>query len=286
MTMLAGKVAVVTGAASGIGARTAEIFVREGARVLIADLRRDRGERLARTLGESGSFIRTDVTVEADVERMIAHAVERFGRLDCLVNNAGKSDAYTNILELNLEQLDAIIAVHLRGVLAGLKHAARVMIAQGSGSIINIGSVAGIRAGGGAHCYSAAKAAAIHITRCAAAELGEKGIRVNSVSPGVTATGAIAKDLGMARADEVDEHPEYAEAAIRAILPRYQPLVRVIQTDDIAQAVVFLASDASRMITGHNLVVDGGSSAGWPIAAGRSDSELFLRTLREALPGA
>ena len=141
--------------------------------MVIADLRHDRGERLARTLGESASFIRTDVSVECDVERMIAHAVDRFGRLDCLVNNAGRSSPYTTITDLDLEQLDAIVAVHLRAVLAGMKYAARVMSAQGSGSIINVGSVAGTRAGLGAHYYSAVKAASIHLTRCAAAELGE-----------------------------------------------------------------------------------------------------------------
>ncbi len=281
MIALLGKVAVITGGTSGIGARTAEMFIAEGAQVVIAGRRQERGERLARALGESASFIRTDVCVEADVERMIAHAVDRFGRLDCLVNNAGRSSQYAAFTEADLEQFDAVVAVHLRAVLAGIKHAARVMAVQGSGSIINVTSVNGTRAGLGGHYYSAAKAASIHLTRCAAVELGEKGIRVNSLSPGMTVTGAFLKYAGMTP-DEADDHPEYAEAAISAVLPRYQPLQRLIRTDDIAQAALFLASDASRMITGQDLVVDGGITSGWPIAAVRPDRELFFHTLQAA----
>ena len=273
MLTLTGKVAVITGGTSGIGFRTAEVFLTMGAKVVIAGRR---GER-----GEAASFVRTDVTVETEVARMIAHAVDRFGRLDCLINNAGRSSQFAAFTDVDLEQFDAVMAIHLRAVLAGIKYAARVMAAQGSGSIINVTSVNGTRAGLGGHYYSAAKAASIHLTRCAAAELGEKGIRVNSLSPGMTATGAFGKYGGMSP-DEADEHPEYAEAAIRAVLPRYQPLQRVIRTDDIAQAALFLASDASRMITGQDLVVDGGISSGWPIAAVRADRELFFRTLQSA----
>lgn len=284
MNTLAGKVAVITGATSGIGARTAEMFVDEGAQVVMAGRRAERGDRLARALGTRASFIRTDVTIEAEVERMIAHAVERFGRLDCLINNAGRSSQYAAFAEVDLEQFDAIIAVHLRAVLAGIKHAARVMAGQGSGSIINVASVNGTRAGLGGHYYSAAKAASIHLTRCAAVELGEKGVRVNSLSPGMTATGAFLKHAGMTP-DQVDDHPEYAEAAITAVLSRYQPLQRVIRTDDIARAALFLASDASRMITGQDLVVDGGITAGWPIAAVWPDRELFFAKLQAARSG-
>jgi NAD(P)-dependent dehydrogenase (short-subunit alcohol dehydrogenase family) len=279
MSPLKGKVAVITGGTSGIGARTAEVFVAEGAKVVIAGRRKDRGERLARKLGEAASFIRTDVSVEADVKAMIDHAVDHFGRLDCLVNNAGRGSQFATIADVDLEQFDAVIAVHLRAVLAGMKYAVRVMAVQGTGSIINVASVNGIRAGLGGHYYSAAKAAVIHLTRCAAVELGEKGIRVNSLSPGMIATGAFGKYTGM-QPDEADDNPEHAEAAIGSILPRWQPLQYVGRVDDIAQAALFLASDASRFVTGHNLVVDGGISAGWPIAAVRGDRELFFRTLQ------
>ena len=282
MLPLEGKVAVVTGGTSGIGARTAEVFVANGAKVVIAGRRQDRGEKLARKLGDAMSFIRSDVSVEADVKAIIDHAVNRFGRLDCLMNNAGRSSSYSAITDVDLEQFDAVIAVHLRAVLAGMKYAARVMAVQGTGSIINVASVNGFRAGLGGYYYSAAKAASIHLTRCAAMELGEKGIRVNSLSPGMIATGAFAKFIGM-QPDEADDHPEYAEAAIASEVTRWQPLQCVGQVDDVAQAALFLASDASRFVTGQNLVVDGGISAGWPIAAVRSDRELFFRTIQASV---
>lgn len=279
MGALEGKVAVITGSTSGIGARTAEVFVAQGAKVVIAGRREDRGEKLAQKLGNAASFIRTDVSVEADVKAMIDYAVDRFGRLDCLMNNAGIGSQFATIADVDLKQFDAVIAVHLRAVLAGMKYAVRVMTPQGSGSIITVASVNGFRAGLGGHYYSAAKAASIHLTRCAAVELGEKGIRVNSISPGMTATGGFGKYMGL-QPDESDEHPEYAEAAIHSVLSRWQPLPYVVSADDIAQAALFLASDASRSVTGHNLVVDGGISAGWPIAAVRPDRELFFRTFQ------
>ena len=280
MLPLQGKVAVITGATSGIGARTAEVFIAHGARVVIAGRRQGRGETFERKLGDAASFIRTDVSIEADVKAMIDHAVDRFGRLDCLMNNAGRSSPFVSIADADLEQFNAVLAVHLCAVLAGMKYAARVM--AGTGSIINVASVNGIRAGLGGHYYSAAKAASVHLTRCAAMELGEKGIRVNSISPGMIATGGFGKYLGI-ESDEADDNPQYAEAAIRSVVPRWQPLGRVGHVDDIAEAALFLASDASRFVTGHNLVVDGGISAGWPIAAVRPDRGLFFRTLQASL---
>jgi NAD(P)-dependent dehydrogenase (short-subunit alcohol dehydrogenase family) len=284
MPVLEDKVVVVTGGTSGIGARIATLFVEERARVVIAGRRRDKGEQLAQSLGKAAMFVRTDVTVEADVKTMIEHAVARFGRLDCLINNAGTGSQHVGIPDVDLEKFDAAIAVHLRAVLAGMKYAVPVMVAQGSGRIINVTSINGTRAGFGGHYYSVAKAAAIHLTRCAAVELGEKGIRVNSLSPGPIATGIFGKSVGL-QPEEADENPEYAEAAIAAVLPRWQPLPHIGRPDDIAHAALFLASDAARLITGHNLVVDGGISAGWPVAVARADIALFRRTLRESLSG-
>ena len=274
MNALDGRVAIVTGGTSGIGAATAALFVREGARVVVAGRRREAGERLARTLGDAVLFVRTDVTVEADVKAMVECAVEKFGRLDCLVNNAGSGSQPATIDEVDLARFDAAMAVHVHGVLAGLKYAARVMIPQKSGSVINVASVNGVRAGLGGLYYSVAKAAAIHLTHCAAVELGEKGIRVNTISPGPIVTVIFGKGQGLAP-DEADANPQLAEAAIEAVLPRWQALPNVGRADDIAQAALFLASDASRLVTGHNLVVDGGIVAGWPVAAVREDLARF-----------
>lgn len=280
MGALQGKVAVISGSTSGIGARTAELFVAEGAHVVIAGRRDEKGRQLARALGEAASFIRTDVSNEGEVEAMIAHAVKTFGRLDCLMNNAGSGSGYQEISRLDLKQFDQVIAVHVRGALAGMKYAVPVMTEQKSGSIINIARVNGTRAGLGSHYYSAAKAALIHLTRCAAVELGERGIRVNSISPGPIATGAFGKSAGF-EPDEADKTIELAKAAIAAaVLPRYQPLPYVGTVDDIAQAALFLASDASRLVSGLDLVVDGGMSAGWPVAAVRDDRARFFKTFQ------
>jgi NAD(P)-dependent dehydrogenase (short-subunit alcohol dehydrogenase family) len=279
--LLEGKVAVVTGGTSGIGARTAELFIGEGARVVVAGRRRDKGEQFAEALGAAASYIRTDVSIEADVKAMVGHAVGKFGRLDCLINSAGAGSQYVEIANVDLEQFDAAIGVHLRGVLAAMKHVAPVMATQGSGSIVNVASVNGTRAGLGGHYYSAAKAAVIHLTRCAAVELGEQGIRVNSLSPGPIATGIFGKGAGLDH-DEADLRVEYAQAAIAAVLPRYQPLAHAGTVDDIARAALFLASDASRLITGDDLLVDGGISAGWPVSMTRGDLALFRGAFQSA----
>jgi NAD(P)-dependent dehydrogenase (short-subunit alcohol dehydrogenase family) len=281
MAALQGKVAVITGSTSGIGARTAELFVAEGARVVLVGRREERGRQLARRLGEAASFIRTDVRNESEVEAMIAHAVKTFGRLDCLMNNAGTGSGYQEIDKVDLQRFDDAIAVHVRGALAAMKYAVPIMARQKSGSIINVASVNGTRAGLGGHYYSAAKAALIHLTRCAAMELGEKGIRLNSISPGPIATGAFSKGAGL-EPDRADDKVDVAKEAIAAvILPRYQPLPYVGTVDDIAQAALFLASDASRLVTGLDLVVDGGISAGWPIGAVRDDRMRFVESFRK-----
>src|SRR6516162_8554659 len=149
MKALEGKVAIITGSTSGIGARTAELFVAEGARVVIVGRRDERGQQMARALGDAARFIRADVTNEADVGALIGCAMTEFGRLDCLVNNAGIGSGYQEIATVDLKQFDAVIAVHVRGPLAAMKHAVPVM--EGGGSIINMASVNGARAGLGGH---------------------------------------------------------------------------------------------------------------------------------------
>src|SRR4029079_12189022 len=189
MGRLDGKVAVITRATSGIGLRTAEICVEEGAKIVIAGRRAPEGEALAKKLGANCTFRRSDVTVEDDVRALIGKAVDKFGRIDCLFNNAGGPAQTGGIEGLEVGRFDAAMATLVRSVMLGMKHAAPHMRRQGSGSIINNGSIAGRLAGfSSSIVYSAAKAAVIHLTKCAAMELGEAGIRVNSISPGAIAT--------------------------------------------------------------------------------------------------
>lgn len=285
MLTMNGKVAVITGATSGIGARTAELFAAAGGSVVMAGRRGDRGTALAASLGERASFIRTDVSIEADVQAMIEHAIDRFGRIDCLFNNAGTLPPIASVADIDLADFDAAIALHVRSVLAGMKYAAPIMIAQRSGSIVNMSSIVGLRAGIGDITYSTVKSAVIHATRCAAVELGEHGIRVNSVSPGRIVTGIFGKAMGMGD-ESADRHPDAVVAALEKLLPQEQALNRIGTADDIAQAVLFLASDASGFINGHDLVVDGGAMAGNPASVMRSQFAVFAGAFRDNSNGA
>ena len=257
MGALDGKVAIITGGTSGIGARTAELFVAEGAKVVVAGRRQAEGESLVKALGPAAIFVRTDVTQESDVKALIEQALAKFGRLDCLFNNAGNPGRLAPIADLDIDHFDMVIATHLRGVVLGMKYAAPAMIRQGSGSIINTGSIAGLSAGRSAHSYSAAKAAVIHVTRCVAAELGEKGIRVNSISPGAIVTGIFAKGAGVA-----DTVADSTADGLKERFVAAQPLPRAGLPEDIARAALYLASDAGSFVCGQDLVVDGGNTGG------------------------
>jgi NAD(P)-dependent dehydrogenase (short-subunit alcohol dehydrogenase family) len=258
MGRLQGKVAVITGATSGIGLRTAEVFVAEGAQVAIAGRRAAEGEALAARLGPACFFRQTDVTEEDQVRALINEAVERFGRLDCLFNNAGGPAQTGGIATLEADRFDAAMATLLRSVMLGMKHAAPIMRQQGSGSIINNGSIAGRLAGfSSSLVYGAAKAAVIHFTKCVAMELGESGIRVNSISPGAIATGIFGKALGLSTG-AADATAAMVEQAFKTA----QPIPRAGLPEDIAQAAVFLASDESSFVNGHDLVIDGGITGG------------------------
>jgi NAD(P)-dependent dehydrogenase (short-subunit alcohol dehydrogenase family) len=257
MGRLDGKVAVITGGASGIGEATVRLFVKEEARVVIADIQDERGKRLASELGTFTSFHHTDVSEESDIKEVTAYAVKKFGRLDCIFNNAGIPGIIGGLEEISVEDFDRTIGVDLRGVFLGLKHAAPIMKRQGSGSIISNASVAGLRTGYGPHIYSAVKAAVIHLTCSVAMELGESGVRVNCVCPGGIATPIFGKSLGLS--------PEAADKTVEVVkagLKNVQPICRSGTAEDIAQAVLWLASDESSFVNGHALVVDGGLIGG------------------------
>jgi NAD(P)-dependent dehydrogenase (short-subunit alcohol dehydrogenase family) len=248
---LEGKVAVITGAASGIGAGTARRFVAEGAMVIVADMQVDAGQALVDELGDHARFALTDVTKEADVAAAVDLAVAEFGRLDVMFNNAGIVGAVGRISETSAEAWDNTIAILLRGVFLGTKHAARVMRPQQSGVILNTSSTAGILGGLGPHAYTAAKHGVIGLTKSVANELAPDGIRVNAISPGNTVT-------AMTAAVTTGDHTNVEGATER--IASMSPLGYAGFPEDIAAAAVFLASDEARYISGHTLVVDAGQT--------------------------
>ena len=274
MSRLANKIALVTGGGSGIGEATVRLFVAEGAAVVIADIQDDRGRRVAGELGPRAAYVHADVSREDDVQAAVAETVRRFGRLDCMFNNAGYGGVGGRIAEIPVAGFDETLGVLLRGVFLGMKHAAPVMKAQGSGSIISTASVAGMVTGLGPHVYSAAKAAVIHLTRSVAMELGEHHVRVNCICPGGIATPIFGKGLGLSI-----ERAEAIVPLMKGVLENLQPIKRSGLPDDIAQAALWLASDDATFVNGHALVVDGG------LTGGRSWSESQLRrsALRQAL---
>jgi NAD(P)-dependent dehydrogenase (short-subunit alcohol dehydrogenase family) len=249
---LDGKVAVITGGASGMGRATTLRFLDEGASVVVADLNEKTGAEtleLADRAGhaERARFIRTDVSEEAHIEKMVQLATSEFGRLDCVFNNAGIGGAFGPVTELEVEDWDATFAVLVRAVFLGIKHGARVMREAGTeGSIINTASVAGLSGGDGPLCYSAAKAAVVNLTRAAAVELAPDKIRVNAICPGAILTPLVHRG-----------NPE----PMRERMASTQPWPEVGQGEHIAGAALFLASEDARFVTGEHLVVDGGLTA-------------------------
>lgn len=253
---LQGKVAVITGGTSGIGRRMVERFVDEGATVFFSGRRAALGAEVAQLTG--ATFIEADAALEADAVRTIAAATAAGGPIDILVNNAGGATGSGRIETASLEDFDHTFAVHVRGAMAHMKHVAAHMRARQQGSIINIGSIAGHRAGyAGTLGYSAAKAALIHLSRCAAMELGEDNVRVNSISPGGIATGIFGKAYGLK-----GEAAESSAEKMKAVLGKMQAIPRAGVPDDIVNAAVYLASDESSFVNGTDIVVDGGAIGG------------------------
>ena len=257
MGKMENRVAAVTGSASGIGKAIAHLFANEGAQVVVSDIQDELGQNVADELGEKASFIHADVTMEDDVKGMVKHAVNTFGRLDCIVNNAGMGGVKGEIESIPVEAFDRTIAILLRGVFLGIKHAAPVMKKQGGGNIINISSVAGLRGISQNHPYSAAKAAVLQLTRTVAMELAYYKIRVNSICPGSIVSSIFGAAKGMSSAESAKTYDN-----LKRLFEKGQPLRRAGLPEDIANAALWLASDDSRFVTGHALVVDGGISAG------------------------
>lgn len=253
MAELTGKVAVITGGASGIGEATVRLFVSEGAKVVIADMQAERGEALAKELGDAAAFAFCEVRQEDQVKAAVDMAVAKWGRLDCIFNNAGFGGALGLYEDIPAEEFDMTFDVLVKGVFLGMKHAIPVMRAQGSGSIINTGSIAGVAAGRGPLVYSAAKAAVIHMSKTAAMPYGEANIRVNCICPGYIPTPLSTNAVG--KPDEVvaERSTHYAER---------QPIPRAGKPEDIAEMALFLASDRSSFVNGQAIVVDGAAASG------------------------
>ncbi|CAI9781411.1 unnamed protein product [Fraxinus pennsylvanica] len=243
---LEGKVAIITGAASGIGEATARLFCKHGAKVLIADIKDDLGEKVCKELGQSSaSFVHCDVTEESDVETAVNTAVAKFGKLDIMHNNAGiVGIANPNILEIEKSEFEKVINVNLVGAFLGSKHAARVMIPNRCGNIITTASICSKIGGSASHAYTSSKHGVVGLTRNIAVELGKYGIRVNCVSPHLVAT-PLAKDFF--KLDEEGCHGVYS--VLKGV---------VLKPENVAEAALFLASDESNYVSGHNLLVDGG----------------------------
>jgi NAD(P)-dependent dehydrogenase (short-subunit alcohol dehydrogenase family) len=258
MGRVEGKVAVITGGSSGIGAATARLFAREGARVIIADILDEEGQRLARELGADALYHHCNVILEDEIQSTVNLALEKFGKLDCMFNNAGVGGTGGPIEETDTEGFDMTVDILFKGVMLGMKHGARVMIPQGFGNIISTASVAGHKTGFGGHTYSACKAAVIHLTRSVAMQLGEFGIRVNCVCPGGIVTPIFGRVLGLTQ-----EEAEKTLEPIKTVFQNIQAIPRAGLPEDVAKAVLFLASDESDFINGEALQVDGGVGRGF-----------------------
>lgn len=236
------KIVVITGASSGLGRATAEMMIAEGARVVIADIDREAGAAIAKTIG--AEFVRTDVGNAADVEALVSGTVSQFGRLDVMCNNAGVI-ATTPILDTTDEAYDRMVTVNFGGVFYGTRAAGRVMVEQGFGVIVNTASNGGCSPSEGMAVYSGTKAAVVAMSKACAIEFAPKGVRVNTISPGTMLTGMVP---------DVD--------GIVDVLDKLQPVGYAANPSQMAAGVLFLASDESNYVTGHDLVVDGGATAG------------------------
>ncbi|WOL03589.1 short-chain dehydrogenase reductase 3b [Canna indica] len=246
---LQGKVAIITGGSGGMGEASARLFAAHGARVVIGDVKDELGAGVAASIGHDKCCYRScDLRDESQVEALVKHAVDTFGRLDVMYANAAIVERPDSIAKMSLEDLDNVMAVNVRGTAATIKHAARAMLASGTrGSIVCTASVAAIMVRVRTHAYTASKHGVLGLVKSAAAELGQHGIRVNCVSPTGVATPMAVSYSGLG--------PEAFEKSVQEIAMLKGV---VLKAHHIAEAALFLASEESAFITGHNLVVDGG----------------------------
>lgn len=250
---LEGKVALITGAATGIGKETAAKFINNGAKVVIADVQKQLGQETASELGPNASFVVCDVTKESDVSNAVDFIVSSHGQLDIMYNNAGIAcRTPRSIVDLDLDTFDRVMAINVRGVIAGIKHAARVMIPQKTGSILCTASITGLMGGLAQPTYSTTKSCVIGIMRSVTAELSQHGIRINCVSPFAIPTAFYMDEIKM-------YYPELEPEVLVNMLHRTSELKGAYcEPIDVANAALFLASDDAKYVSGHNLVIDGG----------------------------
>jgi NAD(P)-dependent dehydrogenase (short-subunit alcohol dehydrogenase family) len=245
------SVVLITGALTGIGRATAFAFAKEGARLAVSGRREEAGQALAaelRALGAEAEFLRADVRFEADVRGLVEQTIQRFGRIDVAVNNAGTEGQLGPIADQSVDNYEATFATNVLGTLLSVKHEMRAMLAQGSGSIVNLSSIAGQVGIAGASVYVASKHAVEGLTKSAALEGAAVGVRVNAVAPGPVATEMLDRFVGGS---------EEAKSGFLASMPAK----RAATVDEIAQTIVFLASDKARYLTGQSIAVDGGYTA-------------------------
>jgi NAD(P)-dependent dehydrogenase (short-subunit alcohol dehydrogenase family) len=264
MTELSGKVAIVTGGSAGIGLGVAAKLVKEGARVVLADINGDAGHEAAEALGSTASFRKVDVSDQRQLRDLVDFASSSLGRLDIMVNNAGIGGArHPRLLDDDFADFQHVMGIDLLGVMAGTREAARVMSANGGGSIINISSIGGITPAPGNWTYHVAKSSVIMFTKCAAIDLGEYNVRVNAIAPGNIETSILGRSMA---SDMPEERRDAFMASVRKFIMSRQPLQLQGHVNDIAEAAFFFAGERSRYVTGTLLPVDGGMTAGAPPA--------------------
>ena len=279
MGRLDGKVAVITGATSGIGLKTAELFAAEGAFVAIAGRRKEEGDAIQKSIGPNALFVKTDVLQEEEIVNLIESSVERFGRIDAFFCNAGSGGVLQKISEIKDSEFDRSVDILLKNVFFCYKHATKQMRRTGGGAIVANASVAATLGGFSSHFYSALKAAVVSLSRSVAIEVAEDNIRVNTVSPGGIATGIFGKSRGM-----TDAAADLVAKRVEKVFANRQPIPRAGTPDDIASAVLFLCSDEGSFITAQDLIIDGGATSGrWGETLKKANADIAKAISGESL---